>query len=167
MHRSDCPTYCWLASLHVRSVRLSQINTSFPHLRKNTQLWDKEKLKKVLFLKLWKLYLSPLLNKPSITQDSSIIQRYLCNCLACFSSLAWAFICWTSMVSGLRRRMYNSWLPIHSARIRLLMRTRGAKNTKSGAFLSIGLIMNFLSLNEMLRISDQGKPIFGVNLKRK
>lgn len=47
------------------------------------------------------------------------------------------------------------------------MRTRGAKNTKSGAFLSIGLIMNFLSLNEMLRISDQGKPIFGVNLKRK
>lgn len=56
---------------------------------------------------------------------------------------------------------------MHSARIRLLMRTRGAKNTKSGAFLSIGLIMNFLSLNEILRISDQGKPIFGVNLKIK
>lgn len=26
--------------------------------------------------------------------------------------------------------------------------------------------MNFLSLNEMFRISDQGKPIFGVNLSK-
>jgi len=51
------------------------------------------------------------------------------------------------------------------AKIRLLIRTRGAKKTKSGAFLSIGFIMNFLSLNEILRISDQGKPIFGVNLE--
>jgi len=51
------------------------------------------------------------------------------------------------------------------AKIRLLIRTRGAKNTKSGAFLSIGFMINFLSLNEILRISDQGKPIFGVNLK--
>ena len=31
-----------------------------------------------------------------------------------FSSLAWAFICWTSMVSSLLRRMYKSWLPIHN-----------------------------------------------------
>lgn len=54
---------------------------------------------------------------------------------------------------------------MQSARIRLFIRTRGAKKTKSGAFLSIGFIMNFLSLNEILRISDQGKPIFGVNLK--
>ena len=44
------------------------------------------------------------------------------------------------------------------------MRTRGAKNTKSGAFLSMGLMMNFLSLKDMFRISDHGKPIFGVNL---
>lgn len=69
------------------------------------------------------------------------------------------------MVSGLRRRMYNSWFPIHNAKILLLIRTLGAKKTKSGAFLSIGLMMNFLSLNDMLRISDHGKPIFGVNLK--
>ena len=34
-------------------------------------------------------------------------------------------------MSGLRRRMYSSWLPMHSAKIRLLMRRRGAKNTKS------------------------------------
>lgn len=54
---------------------------------------------------------------------------------------------------------------MQSARIRLLIRTLGAKNTKSGAFLSIGLIINFLSLNDMLRISDHGKPIFGVNLE--
>jgi hypothetical protein len=51
--------------------------------------------------------------------------------------------------------------------MRLLMRTRGAKNTKSGAFLSMGLMMNFLSLKEMLRISDHGKPIFGVSLQNK
>lgn len=36
----------------------------------------------------------------------------------------------------------------------------------TGAFLSIGLMTNFLSLNEMLRISLQGKPILGVNLFR-
>lgn len=35
----------------------------------------------------------------------------------------------------------------------------------TGAFLSIGLMTNFLSLKEMFRISLQGKPIFGVNLK--
>ena len=34
-------------------------------------------------------------------------------------------------MSGLRRRMYSSWLPMHSAKMRLLMRRRGAKNTKS------------------------------------
>ena len=35
------------------------------------------------------------------------------------------------MESGRRRRMYSSWLPIDSARIRLLMRIRAVKNTKS------------------------------------
>ena len=35
---------------------------------------------------------------------------------------------------------------------------------RTGAFLSTGLMVNFLSLNEMLRISDHGKPIFGVSL---
>ncbi len=35
----------------------------------------------------------------------------------------------------------------------------------TGAFLSMGLIMNFLSLNEMFLISLQGNPIFGVNLR--
>lgn len=39
--------------------------------------------------------------------------------------------------------------------------------TLTGAFLSIGLMTNFLSLKEMFRISLQGKPIFGVNLKKK
>lgn len=37
----------------------------------------------------------------------------------------------------------------------------------TGAFLSIGFMTNFLSLKEMFRISLQGKPIFGVNLKKK
>lgn len=50
---------------------------------------------------------------------------YLSICLLFFSSLAWAFICCTSMVSGLRLRMYRSWFPIHKARIRLFMRRRG------------------------------------------
>lgn len=34
-----------------------------------------------------------------------------------FSSLAWAFICCTSMESGFRRLMNRSWLPIHRSRI--------------------------------------------------
>ena len=37
----------------------------------------------------------------------------------------------------------------------------------TGAFLSMGLMMNFLSLNEMFLISLQGNPILGVNLKEK
>ena len=37
----------------------------------------------------------------------------------------------------------------------------------TGAFLSIGLITNFLSLNEMFLISLHGKPIFGESLKIK
>ena len=35
----------------------------------------------------------------------------------------------------------------------------------TGAFLSLGFIMNFLSLNEMFLISLHGKPILGVNLQ--
>lgn len=35
----------------------------------------------------------------------------------------------------------------------------------TGAFLSMGLMTNFLSLKEMFLISLQGKPIFGVNLR--
>lgn len=34
-----------------------------------------------------------------------------------FSSLACAFICWTSMESGLRLLINRSWLPIHKSRI--------------------------------------------------
>ena len=41
------------------------------------------------------------------------------------------------------------------------------KKTLTGAFLSIGLIINFLSLKEMFLISLQGNPILGVSLKRK
>lgn len=37
----------------------------------------------------------------------------------------------------------------------------------TGAFLSMGLMTNFLSLNEMFLISLQGKPILGVNLQKK
>ncbi|KAG7277103.1 hypothetical protein CRUP_031316 [Coryphaenoides rupestris] len=43
-----------------------------------------------------------------------------------FSSLAWVFICCTSMVSGLRLRMYSSWLPMHSCRMPRFTRRRGA-----------------------------------------
>lgn len=37
--------------------------------------------------------------------------------------------------------------------------------TLTGAFLSMGLMTNFLSLKEMFLISLQGKPIFGDNLR--
>lgn len=37
----------------------------------------------------------------------------------------------------------------------------------TGAFLSIGLMINFLSLKEMFLISLQGNPIFGVSLDTK
>lgn len=40
----------------------------------------------------------------------------------------------------------------------------GLSATLTGAFLSMGLMTNFLSLKEMFRISLQGNPIFGVNL---
>ena len=43
--------------------------------------------------------------------------------------------CHTSMVSGLRLRIYNSWLPMHKVKILLLIRKRGAKNTKFGAYI--------------------------------
>lgn len=36
----------------------------------------------------------------------------------------------------------------------------------TGDFLSMGLMMNFLSLKEMFLISLQGNPIFGVNLEK-
>ena len=39
------------------------------------------------------------------------------------------------MVSGLRLRIYNSWLPMHKVKILLLIRKRGAKNTKFGAYI--------------------------------
>lgn len=42
-----------------------------------------------------------------------------------------------------------------------------AQDLLTGDFLSMGLIMNFLSLKEMFLISLQGKPIFGVNLEKK
>lgn len=51
---------------------------------------------------------------------------YLSSCFWCFSSLAWAFICCTSIVSGFLLRMYSSWFPIHKAKIRLLILRRGA-----------------------------------------
>lgn len=75
-------------------------------------------------------FLPPSLH-PIPLSYSSCMYTYLSICLPCFSSLACAFICWTSMVSGFRRRMYSSWLPMHRARIRLLTRSRGALNTKS------------------------------------
>lgn len=56
---------------------------------------------------------------------------------------------------------------MQSANIRLLIRNREAKNTKSGAFLSTGLMTNFLSLNDMFRISLHGKPMRGVILNER
>lgn len=66
------------------------------------------------YLNVWP---SPLAKYPS-----TYLSIFFCS----LSSLAWAFICWTSMLSGLRRRMYSSWLPMHSCRMRLLTRRRGA-----------------------------------------
>ena len=67
----------------------------------------------------------------TVQTRSGCDQNYRSACLASLSSRACAFICCTSIVSGLRRRMYNSWLPMHSASIRLLIRRRSAKNMKS------------------------------------
>ncbi|RNA32407.1 hypothetical protein BpHYR1_014198 [Brachionus plicatilis] len=49
--------------------------------------------------------------------------------------------------------------------MRLFMRSLDAKNIKSEDLRSTGLIVNFLSLNEMLRISLHGKPILGIRKK--
>jgi len=46
----------------------------------------------------------------------------------------------------------------------MLQKSEKIREQRTGAFLSIGLMINFLSLKDMLRISLQGKPIFGVNL---
>lgn len=59
-----------------------------------------------------------------LSQEASAAHRS--SCFWCFSSRAWAFICCTSMVSGFLRRMYSSWLPMQSCRIRLLILSRGA-----------------------------------------
>ena len=40
----------------------------------------------------------------------------------------------------------------------------GRRTTQTGDFLSMGLMTNFLLLNETFLISDHGNPIFGVNL---
>lgn len=65
----------------------------------------------------------PFLNR---TGHLMLILWYLSICFWCFSSLAWAFICCTSMVSGFLLLMYSSWFPMHKARMRLLIRNRGA-----------------------------------------
>ena len=44
---------------------------------------------------------------------------------------------------------------------------KAAEVLLTGDFLSMGLMMNFLSLKEMFLISLQGKPIFGVNLGKR
>lgn len=41
----------------------------------------------------------------------------LATCFLALSSLAWAFICWTSSESTHRRRINRSWFPMHSCRI--------------------------------------------------
>jgi hypothetical protein len=43
----------------------------------------------------------------------------------------------------------------------------GSSVELTGAFLSMGLMTNFLSLKELFLFSLQGKPIFGVNLRFK
>ena len=48
-------------------------------------------------------------------------------CFRPLSSLACVFICWISIVSGLRLRVNNSWLPMHSSRI-CSNRTSGEAN---------------------------------------
>jgi len=54
----------------------------------------------------------------------------------------------------------------HVKQLNVRQRVKPAtRRTLTGAFLSIGLMTNFLSLKEMFRISLQGKPIFGVNLR--
>lgn len=91
----------------------------------------------------------------------------------------------TSHRSGLSRGLKFSELPLeeHSEEHRVLgtleslsflLKTQLAGRPEvatwstlelTGAFLSMGLMTNFLSLKEMFLISLQGKPIFGVNLR--
>lgn len=65
-------------------------------------------------------------HKPSSRLPLLLHSTYRSICFWCFSSRACAFICCTSMVSGLRRRIYSSWFPMHRAKIRLLILSRGA-----------------------------------------
>lgn len=88
----------------------------------------------------------------------------LLTCRLIFSSLAAAFICCTSMESGFLLLLKRSWLPMLRSNINLFIRLFLEKNTKLGAVLSVGLILNFLSSTLILRMSDQGKLIFGSNL---
>uniref|UniRef100_A0A2M4CVV3 Uncharacterized protein n=1 Tax=Anopheles darlingi TaxID=43151 RepID=A0A2M4CVV3_ANODA len=53
----------------------------------------------------------------------SRVSLFRSTCLRCFSSLACAFICCISIVSGLRRFMYRSWFPTHRSSISLFMRS--------------------------------------------
>lgn len=52
---------------------------------------------------------------------------------------------------------------MQSARILLFILSLSTQKVKSGAFLSIGLITNFLSEKEMFLISLHGNPILGVS----
>lgn len=111
--------------------------------------------------------IEPCLNYYNLyTFDQSRNRTYTFIFLDIFSSRAWIFICWTSMVSALRRRINKSWLPIHRAKMVLFIRTWEAMNMKSGDFLSMGLMTNFRLWKVMFLISDHGKPILGVNLGR-
>lgn len=53
-----------------------------------------------------------------------------------------------------------------NTRRRMLTSLKRIDLTLTGDFLSMGFMTNFLSLKEMFLISLQGKPIFGVNLKK-
>ena len=81
-----------------------------------------------LFCSRWQKYFSPL-NKNHASGTKTILPQHQGWSLLregsllyipasrAFSSLAWAFICCSSIGSGLRRFINNTWLPTHSSKI--------------------------------------------------
>lgn len=70
---------------------------------------------------IWSMFRGDdLLDDEAISIHSEWWQTFVFLFTTCFlalSSLAWAFICWTSSESTRRRRINRSWFPMHSWRI--------------------------------------------------
>lgn len=98
----------------------------------------------------------------------SLTSLFLSICLRCLSSFACAFICWISIVSGFLRLRKSSWLPMHRSSMSLFTFSFRENSMKLGRFLSMNLMVNLLSSNEMFLISlhwntERGWSLFSYN----